>query len=126
MEGEYHSISNTWYNNGNIKGTCTHVEGEEEGDELAFYINNKYESRTRYKKGKKHGKEESWYDVTSKPKYSCRYINGCKHGFEKSWYPNNQIQQSCKWNNGRKNGLEKIWDKSGKLTFQREWVASKV
>lgn len=85
-----------WYENGQIKYSCT------------------------YSHGVKNGCEKHWYE-NGQLKYTCDYKNNLKDGLETEWYDNGLFKYQCYYEKGLRNGAEYAWFENGCILYENNY-----
>ena len=113
---------------------------------LSYYENGTKKTETRYKQGKKHGKEKNWYK-DGKIKMTRQYNNGIKVNVHKGWWENRNLKyryifddkgryngkveewyvtgqklREFNYTNGLENGKQKLWDLNGNIKANYEVI----
>lgn len=104
LNGLLHGLSKKWYSNNNVLEIRGYEKGKKQGKQISFWENGLKRFEFTANQNQYEGRMQEW-DISGRLTHLSNYKNGQEFGEQKMWNTNGKIRSNYIIKNGRRYGL---------------------
>ena len=102
------------YSSGNVKSKTHWVKGKRQGKQTSWFENGQIKEVRFYQNNKKNGHHQGWFEDGTL-RFEYHFVAGVYHGGFKQWYPDGSIAAEHHFDMGEESGSQKVYEANGQI-----------